>query len=522
MNGTTVLPEYVQVVTQEFLRSAGEPERHFNSAWPQLRNAVERRLAGKDWPWDLSDPEALPFRSGPLDAWQSTFGPVVPVLVAVIAGTFSDILRRRSPLKENAVRRIIQRNGKNTYAPSDILEDLETFLIPLCLRLGERFQRGVSLRASFNETESRGGVQGDDESRPSSPAEPEDFQATGQRVEKTRVTEEQELSRIEQRIKRLKGVRRTDRCAEILGKSPAIRNVIEDIERIKDSPVTVLITGESGVGKELVARALHFGSRRKGNPFVPVNIAALPEHLIASELFGHVAGAFTNALRDKQGMFEVANGGTLFLDEIGDLSANVQVTLLRVLEDRQIQPVGGTETRLVDIRLVAATNRDMETAIRDGRFREDLYSRLLVYEIHVPALRDRKEDIPLLIEHFAGSLSREEGKPKPKFTKEARDKLLLYDWPRNVRELKNCLHTALLSATGGVIDVSHLRFRNVAVRRERLSKEEIEKDLILRTLGQSATVEEAIEKLPMSSSTFYEKCKRYSISPPKAYLGRRR
>ncbi len=233
----------------------------------------------------------------------------------------------------------------------------------------------------------------------------------------------------------------------MVGESPALRQVYQFISRVSATDSTVLISGESGTGKELAARAIHQNSKRSGRPFVAVNCAALSESLLESELFGHEKGAFTGAISARKGRLEIADGGTLFLDEIGELSPSLQVKLLRVLQEREFERVGGTKTIKVDIRLIAATNRDLEQAIATGAFRQDLYYRLNVVELGMPSLRDRKEDIPLLASYFAGKHGEKCNRRVMGLSPEAQARLISYDWPGNVRELENAIERAVVLGT---------------------------------------------------------------------------
>ena len=237
----------------------------------------------------------------------------------------------------------------------------------------------------------------------------------------------------------------------IIGRSPSIIKVFDLIKRVADLNVNVLITGESGTGKELVARAIHYSGIRRGGPFVPVNCGAIPESLIESELFGYKRGAFTGALRDKKGLFEEADGGTIFLDEIADLPLHLQVRLLRVIEEKSIRPLGSTETIPIDIRVIAATNKNLEEEIEKGRFREDLYYRLNVIKIELPPLRERKEDIAPLAIHFISKYSREMGKDIRGISPKALETLESYHYPGNVRELENIIARSVALETSNVI-----------------------------------------------------------------------
>ncbi|MDR2842422.1 MAG: sigma-54 dependent transcriptional regulator [Spirochaetaceae bacterium] len=237
----------------------------------------------------------------------------------------------------------------------------------------------------------------------------------------------------------------------IIGTSEALRKVFDTVERASPTKASILITGESGVGKELVADAIHKLSPRKDKPFIKVHCAALAESILESELFGHEKGAFTGAVSRRHGKFELANEGTIFLDEIGEINQNIQIKLLRVLQERQFERVGGEETLEVDIRLVAATNKDLKSEIEKGNFREDLYYRLNVVTIFVPPLRERKDDIPLLIKSFIKTFAQENTKPIEGIDERARTRLFSYDWPGNVRELRNCIESAVVLCKGRVI-----------------------------------------------------------------------
>ncbi|MBI5577192.1 MAG: sigma-54-dependent Fis family transcriptional regulator [Deltaproteobacteria bacterium] len=235
---------------------------------------------------------------------------------------------------------------------------------------------------------------------------------------------------------------------DLLYASPAMAEVVRMVEKVKDYDATVLVTGESGTGKELVARMLHFAGRRGKGPFVAISCGAIPENLLESELFGHRKGAFTDAKSDREGLIEKAGDGTLFLDEIGELSLPLQAKLLRVLQEGELRRLGDTEIRKVDIRLVAATARDLEQEVADGRFREDLFYRLNVIRIHIPPLRDRREDIPLLAQHFLGRFSQKFGKPSMSLMPESLETLREYDWRGNVRELENLIERCVLLSGG--------------------------------------------------------------------------
>jgi transcriptional regulator with PAS, ATPase and Fis domain len=242
----------------------------------------------------------------------------------------------------------------------------------------------------------------------------------------------------------------------IIGKAPSFAAAVDDARKVAPTDTTVLLSGETGTGKEVLARAIHQASTRADGPFVALNCAALPETLVESELFGHERGAFTGADRLKRGRFELAAGGTLFLDEIGELPLAVQAKLLRILQERQYERVGGTTTLDTDIRLLAATNRDLNRAVAENRFREDLYYRLAVFPVHLPALRERGEDVLLLAEHFVRQLGAKLGQPEPGLSDAARHCLLAHAWPGNIRELQNALERALILADGAPISAEQL------------------------------------------------------------------
>jgi transcriptional regulator with GAF, ATPase, and Fis domain len=268
---------------------------------------------------------------------------------------------------------------------------------------------------------------------------------------------EERTRQLERRVERLRGALTEQyRFDSIIGQAPVFREALDQAALVAPEETAVLLTGESGTGKELVARAIHYASRRAEGPFVAVNCAALPETLVESELFGHERGAFTGADKLKRGRFELAAGGTLFLDEIGELAPSVQAKLLRVLQERQYERVGGTATLKADVRLVTATNRDLEQVVGDGRFRVDLYYRLAVFRIHLPALRDRKDDVLLLADHFLRELAERMGRSKAGLSEQARQLLRVHHWPGNIRELQNAIERALILADGELISGGHL------------------------------------------------------------------
>lgn len=274
---------------------------------------------------------------------------------------------------------------------------------------------------------------------------------------KLRRAAQEEKERLEEENERLRTeLRERFRPAQLVGNSHEMQIVYDQIAQVAKSPATVLITGETGTGKELVARAIHFNSERANHPFITVHCAALPETLIESELFGHEKGAFTGAVAERKGRFELADRGTLFLDEVGELPPAVQIKLLRVIQEREFERVGGTRTIKVDVRLIAATNRDLAKLVAEGKFREDLFYRLNVFPIYVPPLRKRKSDIVLLADHFLEKYAKLNRKRIRRISSAAIDMLMSYHWPGNVRELENCIERAVLVAEGEVIHPHHL------------------------------------------------------------------
>ncbi len=322
-------------------------------------------------------------------------------------------------------------------------------------------------------------------------------------VDELRLTIHRALSAqsLQKEVNHLRG--EIDRTYEIIGDSQPMKDVFKVIRQIADSKSTVLIMGESGTGKELVARAIHYNSNRKGFPFVAINCAAIPETLIESELFGHEKGAFTNAIEKKLGRFEIAHQGTLFLDEIGELSLATQAKILRFLEEKEFTRVGGPKTMKVDVRLITATNRELKQMMKAGRFREDLYYRINVVPIVISPLRERKEDIPLLLDYFIKKLSAEHHKNVKGLSKEALKILIDYEWPGNVRELENLIERVIALTSNEFIEAEELplSFRNSckidALRDSILSgqisfikaEEEFEKEIILDALKRTNHVQ---------------------------------
>ena len=299
----------------------------------------------------------------------------------------------------------------------------------------------------------------------------------------------------------------------IIGSSEEIIRVFKMVDKVADSDATILIQGESGTGKELIAKEIHYRSRRAQGPFVSINCGAIPRDLLESNLFGHVKGSFTGAVRDAAGLFQVAEGGTFFLDEIGDMPHATQVKLLRALQEREIIPVGGTQPIKIDCRLVAATNADLEREVAEGRFRADLFYRLNVIPIKLPPLRHRRDDIPLLVDHF---LKRQPSGPEQKtVSKEAMEVLMKYDWPGNVRELENVMERALVLDESGVVEPEDLpekiRFGiqqrgTLVIDSPTLTLEELEKEYILKVLHHTRWQKKrASEILGINASTLYRK-----------------
>ena len=321
---------------------------------------------------------------------------------------------------------------------------------------------------------------------------------------------------------------RVDRQFTMVGESTAIRQLREQVAMAAPTNGRVLIYGENGTGKELVARGIHTQSRRRSGQFVEVNCAAIPEELIESELFGHVRGAFTGAVADRRGKFEVADGGTIFLDEIGDMSLKTQAKVLRVLQEQTMEPVGGTSRIRVDARVVAATNKDLQAEIKAGQFREDLFFRLNVIPIFVPPLRERQEDIPLLADHFMAEFAQEYGRRLKRLDAGAIRTLQRYAWPGNVRELRNVIERLMIMVPGDAITTSDLSFLDVplvapvagaaAGSPERLTlheaRDQFERDLILKTLAQQqGNMSRTAEVLGVERSNLYRKMKAFGIAP---------
>ncbi len=320
---------------------------------------------------------------------------------------------------------------------------------------------------------------------------------------------------------------RVDRQLTMVGEGSAMRQLREQVAMAAPTNGRVLIYGENGTGKELVARSIHALSRRRHGPFVEVNCAAIPEELIESELFGHVRGAFTGAMQDRRGRFEAADGGTLFLDEIADMSLKTQAKVLRALQEQVVDRVGGTTSIKVDVRVLAATNKDLPAEIRAGRFREDLYFRLNVIPIFVPPLRDREEDIPLLAEYFMSELSREYGRRPKSLDASAIAALRRHPWPGNVRELRNVLERSIIMVPGDVISAQHLSLPGSSLPDDeddsagerplvplQEARDRFERDYILRALAsQHGNMSRTADLLGVERSNLYRKMRAHGIAP---------
>ncbi len=334
-------------------------------------------------------------------------------------------------------------------------------------------------------------------------------------MEHTRLREENRMLR--------QTLGQTFNSQNIIGKSPAMRMLLETVAQVAASEATVLISGDSGTGKELIAGAIHFNSLRKDGPFVKINCAAITETLLESELFGHEKGAFTGADRRKEGRFSQAHGGTLLLDEVSEMSLMMQVKLLRALQEREFSRVGGEDTIQVDVRVIAATNKDLKEQINKGDFRDDLYYRLNVVELKVPPLPDRKEDIPLLAQHFLEKFAAKNRKEIKGFTPKAMDNLIRYSWPGNVRELMNAIERGVVLARTNYLDVSDFPFMDEKMDQDSTDTaqlymqgdrplDEIEKAAILSTLeAAGGNKSETARRLGITRKTLHKKLKAYGV-----------
>lgn len=318
---------------------------------------------------------------------------------------------------------------------------------------------------------------------------------------------------------------------QIIGQSEEIKNVLDLVGRVADSEATVLITGESGTGKEIIAKAIHFNSDRANQPFIPINCGAIPAELLESELFGHVKGAFTGAIANRVGRFELADGGTIFLDEIGDMHPSLQVKILRVLQERSFEPVGSTKSVEVNVRVLAATNVNLEQAVTEGKFREDLYYRLNVVPIAIPALRERKTDIPILLDHFVESFNRNKPRKLTGFSLAAQECLMNYNWPGNIRELENLVERLTILKGGGEVQATDLPVKYQANRGNselsipldlptdgmdfNTAVDQYENNLILRALEKTGwNRNQAAILLKLNRTTLVEKIKKKGLRPP--------
>ena len=337
---------------------------------------------------------------------------------------------------------------------------------------------------------------------------------------------EKEVARLKEELSDRYHLRR------IVGSSSAMRKVYDQIEKVLESEITVFIAGESGTGKELVAKAIHYASLRSDGPFIDVNCAAIPEGLQESELFGHEKGAFTGAVATHPGKFEQASGGTIFLDEVGEMSPSAQARLLRVLQERVLQRVGGTETIELDVRVISASNRDLQKMVEEGSFRRDLYYRLVVFPISLPPLRDRREDIPLLVEHFLEKYARDAGKRVTRVEARAMEAMATHGWPGNVRELETVIHRTLLVTSGLEITLEDLppgigadqaaatrgggEASGSQIAAGSLNLEEIERDAIVRAMEQNkGNLSDVARQLGIGRSTLYRKLEQYGLRDKK-------
>ncbi len=313
-----------------------------------------------------------------------------------------------------------------------------------------------------------------------------------------------------------------NRFADIIGRSPAMRRIFEILPEISESDSTVLIEGASGTGKELFARAIHNLSRRRAKKLIAINCGALPDTLLESELFGYKAGAFTDARRDKPGRFALAEGGTIFLDEIGDISPAMQTRLLRVLQERVYEPLGSVDSVKANVRVITATNKSLSQLVREGKFREDLYYRVHVIRIELPSIRDRREDIPLLIEHFVEQFNRRQGKDVGGVSDEVLARLMEYDFPGNVRELENIIEHAFVLCRGGLIKMPHLppHLRPASTadgleKVEGMTLQAAEEMMVLNALRRNqGNKTRAAKELGIDASTLFRKIKAFKLDLP--------
>ena len=345
----------------------------------------------------------------------------------------------------------------------------------------------------------------------------------------------------------LRNLRSRYRLDRVVGQSEAIRSVLATAATAAQSRASILISGETGTGKELIASVIHYNSPRAAGPFIKVNCSALPENLLESELFGHVKGAFTGAVASRKGRFELADSGTLFLDEVADMSPRLQVKLLRVLQEKEFEPVGGMQTMRVDVRVVAAANQDLQQLVREGRLRQDLYYRLNVVPIRLPSLRERREDIPLLVSHFLEKYNQENAKAVSRVSAEIIDRLLKYPWSGNIRELENCIERAVVMSPGTALlaqvlpeevvsyvasapcadaekpDAQDAEIRLAAERlyedlndlayTREIGIRAVEETIIRRALSEHVTHRQLAQRLKMSRTTLRKKIREYGLEP---------
>jgi len=332
-----------------------------------------------------------------------------------------------------------------------------------------------------------------------------------------------EQQRLQKELKRLRTeVQARERFQNIIGQSAAMQRIFETVAQVSDLPANLLIEGESGTGKEIIARAIHFNSSRASGPFVPVNCAAIPENLLESELFGYVRGAFTDARKDRRGLFQEASGGILFLDEIGEIALTLQAKLLRVLEDKEVRPLGSNQSEKVDTRVLSASNQHLEELVRTGRFRQDLFYRLNVIRIELPPLRERREDIPLLVNHFIAKFSNDAKRRVEGIQPDALAALKSHDWPGNIRELEHTIERAILLGKGAEIGMEDLpahliaRGESAFIVGQGLAKQltlrDLERDYIGKILESThGNKTEAARILGVDRTTLYRKLEEYKL-----------
>lgn len=312
---------------------------------------------------------------------------------------------------------------------------------------------------------------------------------------------------------------------QILGKSKIIQKIHENIDKISQCDVTALITGESGTGKEIAARAIHYLSRRAGKPFIPVNCGAIPEQLFENELFGHIKGAYTDARLQQNGLVTEADGGTLFLDEISTITPFIQAKLLRLLQDKEFKPLGDPKPRKANIRLIAATNRNLEELLKEGKFRDDLYYRLNIISLSMPPLRERKEDIPILVDHFINKYSKEYNKPFLEISNEAMDMFISYSWPGNIRELENKIQHIIVMFNEPVLHAENIQFPKTEQMQKEIKLEyfkeakqkvinSFEKTYLIQLLqSERGNMVQAARKAGKSRTALWNLLKKYNLSP---------